>query len=348
MRPIDAALPTREALYRAILADPEDVTLRLAFADHLDEQPKPRVKCPKCKGSGQRPKKYADDENDYTCSKCGERSGVYGHYVGDGKEWTCEPSECKTCGGEGTVPDARDADLAEFIRVQVELATNPGGSTAEMSADRWHHLRRRESELLRIRGDEWRRAVCPACRGKGGRTAKVDGGYGTEFVPCQTCGGSGDLFKKRDIVGHGTWSRTEDRPVVFRNGFVDSVGCELRELQGNPREMGEREPPVFVPSPWAAGVVTRTPVTRFVDPRCVAAGPTPKGDYWWVRQIADFPRQDHTLPTWQFNALEGGRREVVLDAVSMFYPTAESAADALALAAGRLVRAAVYGKAVPQ
>lgn len=76
-------------LLAAIAANPDDDTVRLAFADWLDENAG-TVECPKCKGK--KPRRWRD------------HSGI-----------------CDVCNNAGFVHDNRAAQ-AEFIRVQVELA----------------------------------------------------------------------------------------------------------------------------------------------------------------------------------------------------------------------------------
>ena len=86
---------TRSQLLREIAASPDDDTLRLAFADWLDEQPAGRTSCPLdfCRGG-------------------------YWRHSGDPNT---RPTRCHVCGPDGTVPDTADADRAEFVRVQCEL-----------------------------------------------------------------------------------------------------------------------------------------------------------------------------------------------------------------------------------
>jgi uncharacterized protein (TIGR02996 family) len=105
-------------LLAAILLTPADDTVRLVYADCLDEQPG-EVDCPACVGTG-------EDEN-----------------------------RCARCGGSGRVPNpARPAERAEFIRVQVELeARFPGwsGTPANeslLAGGDYHALRQRERECM--------------------------------------------------------------------------------------------------------------------------------------------------------------------------------------------------------
>lgn len=168
---LDPAAKER-AFLAAIVAQPDEDMPRLAYAEWLDEQPTRWVKW-NCK------------------TQCGVRHA------------DC----CELAGGTGSVVDRSDADRAEFIRVQCELArVTP--DTLEAARMMSHESRieapptsvlalvRRCDELLEAHSASWSAAPCPECAGKGGRFAKVDGGYGTEWVDCSTCGGSCDLLKK--------------------------------------------------------------------------------------------------------------------------------------------------------
>jgi uncharacterized protein (TIGR02996 family) len=79
----------------AVIANPDDDTVRLAYADWLDER-----------------------EGDVTCPLC---LGLSRPTDGLG----LPKFRCKDCGGGGTVRDTSPALRAEFIRVQVELARTP-------------------------------------------------------------------------------------------------------------------------------------------------------------------------------------------------------------------------------
>lgn len=87
----------QSALLAAILADPEDDTPRLVFADWLDEN-ESSVTCERCGGTG--------------CTFCG----------GEDRDYHSSCNECNRCGGSGFVSNGYAA-RAEFIRVQCELAT---------------------------------------------------------------------------------------------------------------------------------------------------------------------------------------------------------------------------------
>lgn len=260
-------------------------------------------------------------------------------------------SECFRCSGSGTVADRGEADRAAFIRWQVA-----GDHVAEFCLK--NH-------------PEWRAAPCPGCGGEGDR--RPTGQH------CMTCGGSGDLFTEPNW---SEWNRNErvarepkPRPVTFRRGFVDAVGCSFAELGGErqchdcrgrgyqrrtdipgvyndehtmtcPACSGSRRR--FAPSPWAAAVVRAHPVLRFVDATRVPADRAViNGGFYWFKN--DLIRTEYGIETdvsraliepHLFEAMAGENKYVI----GLPFATPEAATDALALTAGRLVRKAVYGE----
>lgn len=351
----------REALYAAICAEPEDITLRLAYADWLDEQPTTKT-CPKCAGKG---------------------------YYYDPPYYAFGPDECGTCRGTGAVPSA-DAALAEFIRAQCALEcapayrhvrpdldwTDPGFSDQCRTSAR---LRRRETDLLAA-NPEWSHCPCPACvcvLTHESRGWNADWRRRRPVVTCQTCGGTGDLFRHRHTDSPLEGEEPYDRTVTFRNGFPDSVTCTVRELGGEQRvvetcgrcdgskavdshtgmyRLGTRECPRcrgrgtvfaarFVPSPWAKAVVTRTPVTRFVldlhlfHRNAATTGPL-AGEVVWDWSSAH-------VPTDLMDEMKTDHPDRATGTDSMLwwmeFPTEQESRDAIARAGGRLVRRNTYG-----
>lgn len=136
-----------EEFLKAIRLNPADDTARLVYADWLDEHADPPP-CPKCKGTGLRPKVLASDANDYSCSKCGEKSNMYGHWRPN-SGWACEPPECKECKGSRAIPTT-NSDRAEYIRLQCELRKYPKQANwlEQMPVDQWKGGGE-EGELLR-------------------------------------------------------------------------------------------------------------------------------------------------------------------------------------------------------
>ena len=261
---------TRSQLLREIAARPDDDTLRLAFADWLDEH-----------------------------------------------------------------GDAADRDRAEFVRVQCELEGMPAYRGINISLDwsdpgfspecrRAVNLRRRETDLLDAH-PEWSRCVCPECEGKGKVIGESIYGYSRERERCLTCGGTGDLFLGFGVSGASKTPPTKPRTVTFARGFADAVSCTLAEAFGGDG----------TPTAWAIEVVKQTPVTRVVptDREPWDFGGTDRQRGWW-REGGPQVHNRATVPAPVFDEI---KHETVLFGAKAFR-TAEAAADALALAAGRLVR----------
>lgn len=344
----------REQLLAEIAANPEDDTSRLAFADWLDEQPTKQKACPSCDGAW---------------LKQTGRASTYDHKT---EQWI----DCPKCDGTGSVPDTADRDRAEFIRVQCELdqlsGCNPVCSQEEghradcRYGDAGESLRRRETELLDDL-PEWSRCRCPECSGRG----SVVAGPGVIRAACPTCDGTGDLFFR--YVDDRTHA-TELRTVTFARGFPDAVACTFAELGGMTTTHETRcsdssfydevcihcdatdatgstalRGPCkarFVPTPWAIAVVRETPAVRFVladttpfHRDAANDGPFGSGLVWdWssahVPEVLMMEMAD-AHP----DKVAGGMRDAVW---WMEFETETEARDALALAAGRLVRRHAY------
>lgn len=94
-------------LVRAILDDPRNTTLRLAYADFLDEQDVPRVPCWHCDGTGKRWMTPAQYKFVHKGVMSKDRPQI-------------DPEEpCPFCNGEKDTPNPEFALRAEFIRLQV-------------------------------------------------------------------------------------------------------------------------------------------------------------------------------------------------------------------------------------
>ncbi len=282
----------REQLYAEIIANPDDDTVRLAFADWLDEQPSSRP-----------------------CGKCHGDARTMPQFFEDAWQWNAG-DPCPKCEGTGTVPDTSDADRAEFVRVQCELSRRDellrrGIQNSDVGRRVWLGKRLKELEQLH---PEWRRAACPECGGEDHNDQSI----------CETCGGTGDLFRvavfDRSESSGVTRRIVRPRDVHFSRGFPDGVSCTLAEL-GREETVGggvtNTWRRVFAPSPWASAVVTVTPVTRFVVTD-LTIYPSGGNDTYYVGNLGWFPRE-------YWKELDG-------------HPTERSARDALALACGKLVR----------
>ena len=260
---------TRSQLLAEIAASPDDDTLRLAFADWLDEH-----------------------------------------------------------------GDPADADRAEFIRVQCELAplndlADSVHPMAMLGSDgiKREALLARSYQLLSAH-PEWSRCRCPECDGSGDQGKK----NGHDGLACPACGGTGDLFLTPRVSGASLTPPPKPRTVTFARGFVDGVTCTLAEAFA----------PDGTPTPWAVEVVKQTPVVRFrmtdQTPHhrdAAIRGPFAVGLVWdWSSASTPEFLMDEMAAAHpdKFADTPGG------DVWWMEFETESEARDALALAAGRLVR----------
>ena len=115
-------------LLAAVVANPNEDTPRLVYADWLQEQESVRVACPKC---------------------------VSKTFVSNSQQRRAQ-FNCKVCQGSGTILDTSNADRAEFIRVQCQVTRTE-----------YPDLRVRESALLTHYRDKWLKCLCPDCGGSG-------------------------------------------------------------------------------------------------------------------------------------------------------------------------------------
>ena len=273
---------TRSQLLAEIAAKPEDDTIRLAFADWLDER--------------------------------------------------------------GDQPD--DALRAEFIRVQCALdqlsGCNPVCSQEEGHRDDCRYgdagesLCRRADELLAAH-PEWSQCRCPECDGRGKVLGESVYWYSRERESCPTCGGTGDLFLAPGVSGASLTPPPKSRTVTFARGFIDSITCTLAEAFT----------PDGTPTPWSVWVVLRTPAERL---RLVDLGPHNRGgarggrfhdrDVWdWSTAHVPLFLMDEMAAANQDNVT---RMASSLELGWVEFATEAEARDALALAAGRLVRRHAY------
>lgn len=113
----------REAFIRSICERPEDDTVRLVFADWLEEHEEPESTCPKCEGKRQ-------------------------IYTGmDGMKWV----PCNECGGRGYIGDVTNANRAEFIRLGIERSHVETWDGRPELLD----MMSRQNRLLESNADRW-------------------------------------------------------------------------------------------------------------------------------------------------------------------------------------------------
>lgn len=281
------------ALLAAVAADPPDDTVRLAYADWLQEQPAVRMQCGWCSGKGH----------------------------GNG---FC------ACWGTGSIIDNSHSDRAEFIRLQAARIPELEADAALVSPRQMPSCQaeldaaRSQSErLLSSHRSRWSQAPCPDCGG-------LDWWKATTEAPiCTTCSGQGDLLKLFENTPTQRDHCVIQRPrkTEFARGFVYSVECRLAEL-GTEREAEcdrctgtgvvsgyygdnittpvdfyERDCPECAatgrtlqlqPSKWALAVVRALPVTEF---RLTGKQPeyTGSGYHWNFIGAAS---EEDDLPWW--------------------------------------------------
>lgn len=280
------------ALLRAILADPADDTVRLAYADWLQENAA-AVPCRDCGGGG----RWRD-------------SRMPG---GD--------TDCGRCHGVGTFPDGR-AERAEFVRVQIELASMPAYRYVRDDIDwsdpwlsseckRAIQLRRRERDLFHAHSAAW--------------------------------------FDGFDSVGLAPTNTTAATSAVVARGFVAEIRCTTATFLGGECERCGGRGRVYSPQAYsfdnkcdtchgtgrtegiAAEVFSRFPVERVTLSDLQPTGPIQHGQqigYWF------YPRRD--VPPELWDHLEFDRKGVA--AVVAFYHTREAALAALSAACVRYGR----------
>lgn len=209
------ATDTESALLAAVRANPGEDAPRLVYADWLEENAG-TVACGACKGEGK---------------------------IGVGNNGNPYMAKCDECNGSACVSDGR-AELAEFVRVQVELAvehSDCGTKGYGPCGKRCEELRTRERELaveidsafgelplywttdqiplakgiivrrglpavVRCTLAEWMGGECQNCGGFGEFRRRYDNGDGPEG-PCPDCGGkwnSGPFDDRDDYWDRGT------------------------------------------------------------------------------------------------------------------------------------------------
>ena len=238
----------QSALLAAIREQPDDDTLRLAYADYLDGLDTESVKCPTCDAAWL------------------EQTGVASVYehAGPDSGWVA----CETCKGTGFIPDTSNADRAELIRVQVEYEryyTKPYPEPS-LSQDTINNkllpLSKRVGELIRAHADRWRKGpVCEKCEGKGSWEEKDYVPYGGRYkVTCKDCFGTGDAG------GLGLRDTTHEwapHKVDYVRG-MKRVHCRAEEVWKQVEHIYKGAAPIvadvrWAPTPWARAVCTHHP-----------------------------------------------------------------------------------------
>lgn len=305
----------RAALLAAICRDPADDTVRMVYADRLQEQAG-SVECPAgCRVPSPR------------------RDGIHCTYDSAGPDgrWV----KCSTCSGSGRVSDG-NAERAEFIRCQIRLARPPWNSKDMI----------RSEQLLTAHEAEWRRGdKCERCRGKRFYRRAADG---SDMVPtcCHGIGFTGSLAAGSEIADPlpGTHEIVVGRRWCWRykadwsRGFVSAVHAPLADVFQGEKVTG-----------WAKAVAREWPVERWVltdrEPSEYPGfedGPNQgRNTHDWYDTPIDEPDdvpecvlaemvRQHSEWNYQYGVLE--------------CPTRESALDAFARAVAEVVRREAWEK----
>lgn len=350
-----------------ICDEPHEDLHRLAYADWLDERPPTTVKCPHCRGS----------DRVQRCHRCyGVVKDSYEHHSGEDYDgtWFCDRvPRCARCGGAGLVADETDRSRAEFIRLDIERHRRwpDFASLSDQDRERLYadhkDLTRVESRLLALARSlpSLQSQLCREC--VNGWVHSTDSMSGLDL--CPVCRGTGDLFKTPGVSGASLTPPPANRSVVYERGFPGSISCRIAELgdarrcdrcRGNGGRWKDKHGHdywvscgdceghafVFTPTPWATAVVKMNPVTRFAltDQRPYRRNGATGGPFSdrlaWDWSSAHVPR----FLMDEMAAEHPGKRAGENDSVWWLeFETEAEALDAIALAAGRVVRRAVYG-----
>lgn len=172
---------TESGLLRAVCADKTDDAVRLGYADWLDEQPTVYAKCP--------------------VNACGVDAKPGHIRVNSGRKYVWGESRekvCPKCEGRGTAPDDSLKLLAEFIRVQCELAGTRG------ECDRTFC----DGQLV----------VCPDCRKRKALRKREKVLYAHARQEWQgAC---------QEVISKGAMS---DDWITFDRGFVSTLKCDVAD-----------------------------------------------------------------------------------------------------------------------
>ncbi len=300
---------------------PDDDLPRLLYADWLDEQESVRVECRKCIHTP---------------------GSIDAGYPGD-------LEECRTCHGTGTTIDTTNADRAELLRVQVELArlqceTPSIGAVIEgkpapcymcrprkkrdcepwcPSCCRRDDLLARESALLGD-GSRWRKGpVCGKCYVQPVTMKRMG------CVHCWHSADAGGLLRTGNMVNHWT------NRVEWHRGFP-RVFCRLEDVvELTPNADGSNEPVDWKPTPWAKAVIThhRGSELWVTDYKPYQLQ---NPDRRWCFRERDGANHPHLIPEFLFELIEAPDKSNSVRMV--WYPTADLAHLALARALTRFVR----------
>ncbi|WP_439627514.1 TIGR02996 domain-containing protein [Gemmata sp.] len=312
-------MTTVDALHRSILADPDNDTLRLAYADALDER-----------GRG-------DDAARAELIRVQIRAEKLTRVPVSPRCGSVSDRWCPAC-GDSTCRDPERGLSDPGCPLHDEDSPHAG------TADRILSLHGTAARLIAAH-PEWSWLKCPSCGGDGRRPPEAARRLGPD---CGTCYGTGDLFVIRR-PGDGT--KVTSRNPVFRRGFIESVECRLDEVWQE-REVAVASMDnafswIIGPTSWARALIEAVPtLTRFVITDREPARGSDGTAEWYKDRGRNLG--GYFLPGVLFDALTG--RAIVAsvsqstgDPVGVLkaHPTPAAARDDLAVAVCDVVRKAV-------
>lgn len=126
-------MSTGDELLAAIYDNPLDDTLRLVYADWLDEQATESRPCDACRGSGWA---FANAKGEPQCPNCIEPTAskrVVRQLPNKDSRFRClackkvwHAKKCSRCKGDKVLTSKKDAERAELIRAQISLDSGAG------------------------------------------------------------------------------------------------------------------------------------------------------------------------------------------------------------------------------
>lgn len=222
------------AFIRAIVANPDDDTVRLAYADWLDDQESVRMNCKACNGTGEVMTSDKHGYMDYAmqCRKCEDR----------------------------TVLDTSNADRAELIRIQIERVHS---GNALHGAEITSAILNRHPEWSQVKCpmlDHGPTVLCSVCRSTANLLAwwgERDTNLGIPIPDIQPrpIHWSRGFIEVVEARSEEVWE-SRRIPCPACTGICDPSVCESCEGSGLTED--ERT----VPTPWARTIVTAIPTLR--------------------------------------------------------------------------------------
>lgn len=297
-----ATTSDERALLSAIVANLDDDTPRLMYADLLDELGDERVTCPKCKGMG---------------------IILHLHPVRNKRK------TCAHCDGTREVIDTNRSDRAAFIRCQIALAAYGDISTNELMERRqratWDALHAREDELLIRHRTRW----LPKCAACGDIPKTRVTGLTSRCDCCGFTGHAGDLHRGfLDVVQVPTLESALAPKLCMRSARVPHPptckGCQGTGYHGHE------------PTKFAHDLLRDFPTVRHVVPLDRVPEGLRQSFAWYHNPFASYELA-FNLPRMVYDCLRGGTYATYQDYDMRTYPTRAAAIAALGVAVRALL-----------